>query len=179
MKKSAFVAVGPPGAADTIGRHSVRWSEPAPITVSACELAEVLGGGGKRERPRSYKRARVRRLLDEPSCRYAKRLCQFFHDGHRWITRAALDVADIGAVNAGLMGKGLLTPALLLAEDADVLTQACAYIHAELKTRASTINLQTISDNLVDCRPLPSIDHVTHRRRRSSFVAREETGATT
>ena len=43
-----------------------------------------------------------------------------------------------------------LAPAFGLAQPANVLTKAYAYIHAELKTRLSLINLQTISDIDVD-----------------------------
>ena len=48
------------------------------------------------------------------------------------------------------VGIVFLTPALFHAQAANVLTEAQAYIHAELKTRLSSINLQTISDIGVD-----------------------------
>ena len=48
------------------------------------------------------------------------------------------------------VGIVFLTPALFLAQAANVLTETQAYIHAELKTRLSSINLQTISDISVD-----------------------------
>ena len=50
-------------------------------------------------------------------------------------------------MDAGLVGIGLLAPALLLAETANILPQVLSDIHAQLKTLVSTIDLQTISDN--------------------------------
>ena len=53
-------------------------------------------------------------------------------------------------MDAGAVGVVFLAPAFGLAQAANVLTKAGAYIHAELKTRLSPINLQTISDIGVD-----------------------------
>ena len=53
-------------------------------------------------------------------------------------------------MDAGAVGIVFLAPAFALAQPANVLTKAGAYIHAELKTRLSPINLQTISDIGVD-----------------------------
>ena len=53
-------------------------------------------------------------------------------------------------MDAGAVGVVFLAPASGLAQAANVLTKAGAYIHAELKTRLSPINLQTISDIEVD-----------------------------
>ena len=53
-------------------------------------------------------------------------------------------------MDAGAVGIVFLAPAFGLAQAANVLTKAGAYIHAELKTRLSPINLQTISDIGVD-----------------------------
>ena len=53
-------------------------------------------------------------------------------------------------MDAGAVGVVFLAPAFGLAQAANVLSKAGAYIHAELKTRLSPINLQTISDIGVD-----------------------------
>ena len=53
-------------------------------------------------------------------------------------------------MDAGAVGVVFLAPAFGLAQAANVLTKAGAYIHAELKTRLSPINLQTISHIDVD-----------------------------
>ena len=53
-------------------------------------------------------------------------------------------------MNAGLVGISLLAPALRFTKAANILPQARADIHAEVKTPVSTIDLQTISDNMVD-----------------------------
>ena len=53
-------------------------------------------------------------------------------------------------MDAGAVGIVFLAPAFGLAQAANVLSKAGAYIHAELKTRLSPINLQTISDIGVD-----------------------------
>ena len=78
-------------------------------------------------------------------------------------------------MDAGFIGKGFLAPALRFTKAANILPQTLGDIHAQLKTRVSTIDLQTISDNLVDCRPLPSMGNVTHRRRTVIVGRREET----
>ena len=53
-------------------------------------------------------------------------------------------------MDPGAIGVVFLRPTFCLAQAANVLTKAGAYIHAELKTRLSPINLQTISDIGVD-----------------------------
>lgn len=54
---------------------------------------------------------------------------------------------DVGAV-----GVVFLAPALLLAETANISAKACANIHTGLKTALSAIDLQTMSDIVVDLR---------------------------
>ena len=56
-------------------------------------------------------------------------------------------------MNAGAVCIIFLAPALRFTKPANVLTKARAYIHAQLKTRLSSIDLQTISHIRVDCRP--------------------------
>ena len=77
---------------------------------------------------------------------HAKRLCQLLDDGDCRIPPTPLDVADIGPVDAGTIGIVLLAPAICLTQAANVLTKACANIHARVKTAMSAIDLQTMSD---------------------------------
>jgi hypothetical protein len=84
--------------------------------------------------------------VQQPPCSYAEGLCEFLDNGDGGIAAAALDVADIGAVNAGAVGIVLLAPALLPAEAADVFAKARADVHARLMRPLSSIDLQTISD---------------------------------
>ena len=53
-------------------------------------------------------------------------------------------------MDTGAVGIVFLAPASCFAEFAYIAAKAGAYIHAELKTRLSLINLQTISDIDVD-----------------------------
>ena len=76
-----------------------------------------------------------------------QRLGELFDDGDCGIPGSSLDVADIGAVDAGTIRKLFLTPALLVPEPLEVRPEALANIHSRSKTPLSIINLQTISDN--------------------------------
>ena len=60
-------------------------------------------------------------------------------------------------MDPGPVGVLLLAPAFLLAQATNVPAEAYTYIHAELKTRLSPINLQTISDIRVDFADHPSL----------------------
>jgi len=71
---------------------------------------------------------------------------KFLDNGDGGIAAAALDVGDIGAVQAGAVGVVLLAPALFLAEAADVFAKARRNVHARLMRPLSSIALQTISD---------------------------------
>ena len=94
------------------------------------------------------------RLTDMPDCflvhqftrTHSKRLCQLLNHGDGGIATPTLDIADIGPVDAGAVGKILLAPAFGLAQAANVLTQARDNIHAKVKTAMSAIDLQTMSD---------------------------------
>lgn len=76
-------------------------------------------------------------------------------DGYGRVAGTAFDVADVGAMNAGLVREGLLAQPFLITQAAQVLTKALAYIHACLKARPSPIDLQTMSDIQVDCAAKP------------------------
>ena len=76
--------------------------------------------------------------------------CQTLNDGDCGIARATLDIADIGAVDTSFVGKGLLAQGLALAQAAHISTEALTNIHAALKATPSTMNLQTMSDIVVD-----------------------------
>jgi hypothetical protein len=77
---------------------------------------------------------------------HAKRSGELLEDRHSRIALPPLDIADIGAVDAGTVGVVFLAPAVCLAQAANVLTQARANIHAGVKTAMSAIDLQTMSD---------------------------------
>lgn len=69
-------------------------------------------------------------LVQQRSNRHAKWHGKLLDDGDRRIARAAFDIADIGAVDAGLVRIALLAPALLGAKAAQVSSEALANIHA-------------------------------------------------
>lgn len=58
-----------------------------------------------------------------------ERLCKLFDDRKGRVPSPALDITDIGTVNAGTVGIIFLTPALGLAQPANVMTKALANIH--------------------------------------------------
>jgi len=62
------------------------------------------------------------------------------------VTSATLDVADIGSVNASLIGECLLTEALRLTQAPNVSAEPLTDIHAAKRERLSMIVLQTMSD---------------------------------
>lgn len=85
-------------------------------------------------------------LFEQLPRRDIERLGEFFDDRHSRVTPPALDVADIGPMDAGPVGIVFLTPSFGFTEPANILTKACAYFHAGLQARPSPIDLQTISD---------------------------------
>jgi hypothetical protein len=82
--------------------------------------------------------------------RHAKCFCKLVDNRDRGVAGAALEIADIGAVNVGLPGKMLLRPVLRIAKPAQVQAEALDNIHEREITVLSTINLQTISDIPLD-----------------------------
>lgn len=88
----------------------------------------------------------VVQLAQQLSRRDTKRHRQLLDHSDSWVPPPALDIADIGTMDAGAVGIVLLAPALCLAQAANVLTQARANIHVQVKTPVSAIDLQTMSD---------------------------------
>ena len=76
--------------------------------------------------------------------------CKLHQNLYRWIARAALDVADIGPVDISLKGIFFLAPALGRTQALQIGAKDLAYIHLQCIARMSTINLQTISDKMLD-----------------------------
>lgn len=77
---------------------------------------------------------------------YFQSIRQLFNNADGRITGAALEIADIGAMNFGPECKFLLRPALVLAQTAKIEGKALANIHHRTVAPMSTIKLQTISD---------------------------------
>ena len=86
-----------------------------------------------------------------------ERLRELLDHGDGWVAPRTFDVADVGAVDAGAVGIILLAPASRLAEAADVLGEAGAYLHDHPQTAMQLINLQTISHIRVDCSSTQSV----------------------
>ena len=84
--------------------------------------------------------------IQQTSRLHLKRFGQLLDDSDRRIPPPALNVTDIGAVDAGAVGIVLLAPAFGHTEAADIETQARANIHGCVKTAVSPFDLQTMSD---------------------------------
>ena len=74
-------------------------------------------------------------------CFHLQRPGQLFDHSNRRVPAPALDVAHVSTVDTGAVGIVFLAPASGFAELAYIAAKAGAYIHAELKTRLSPINL--------------------------------------
>ena len=92
------------------------------------------------------------RSIEQDPRLHFQRLRELFHDGDSRVAGAALEVADVGAVDLRLEGERLLRPVILQAEATQVLGEALSDVHAGMTTCPSTIDLQTISDICLDCR---------------------------
>jgi hypothetical protein len=88
--------------------------------------------------------------IEQRADRHVQGFCQLVDDRDRGVAGAAFEIADIGAVDAGLPGKMLLRPVLRIAKPAQVEAEALDDIHEREITVLSTINLQTISDIPLD-----------------------------
>jgi hypothetical protein len=80
----------------------------------------------------------------------AERNCQTLNNGDCGIARATFDVTYISTMDTSFVGKGLLAQGLAFAQAAHISTEALTNIHAALKATPSTMNLQTMSDIVVD-----------------------------
>lgn len=76
--------------------------------------------------------------------------CKLHQNLNRWIARTAFDVADISPVDISLKGIFFLAPALGRTQALQIGAKDLAYIHLQCIARMSTINLQTISDKMLD-----------------------------
>jgi len=104
----------------------------------------------------------LRQLLEKLTRSHAKRSGELLDDRYRWVPGAAFDIRNIGAVDIRLMCKGFLAPPLFFSVSADVIAEALTDIHVRQETRMSPINLQTISDIVVDCTLCSSERYVTY-----------------
>ena len=117
-------------------------------------------------------------LVQQVAHRHAERQCESRYDRDRRVARPAFDIADIGAVDTGLLGERFLAPAFGEAQAAQVLAKAVMDIHGSSETRLSTIDLQTIGDILVDFmrRRSGSHCHLSSTGRHDDREMRETTG---
>lgn len=104
------------------------------------------------------------RLFEQHPDPNAQRFRQLLDHGDGRVTRTPLDIADIGAVDAGTVGIIFLAPALLKSQATHVLTKALLDIHAGQPAILSTIDLQTISDIQLDFVAWSSSTRVTVSR---------------
>lgn len=82
---------------------------------------------------------------------------QLFDHRDGGVAGTPFNVADIGPVDAGNIGKGLLAEALGPSQTAHVGSEALAdVVHRQTDTAATPIGLQTISDIRLDLPPFPS-----------------------
>jgi len=88
--------------------------------------------------------------IEQGTDRHTQGFCKLVDNRDRGVAGAAFEIADIGAVDAGLLGKMLLRPVLRIAKPAQVEAEALDDIHEREITVLSTINLQTISDIPLD-----------------------------
>ena len=80
-----------------------------------------------------------------------ERLRKLYQNLDRRVARAALNVADVRAVDPSLKGIFFLAPAFGAAQALKVSAESFANIHQRCIARMSTINLQTIRDKRLDC----------------------------
>jgi hypothetical protein len=90
-------------------------------------------------------------LQEKGSCIKAKGFCHLLHHDNGWVSCATLDVADVGSVQARTISKLFLRPAFFEPVSTQVFSKALANVHAAVMRRMSTIDLQTMSDILLDC----------------------------
>lgn len=90
------------------------------------------------------------RLFEQIADTHFQRRGKFFDDRDGGIASTSFDVADIGAMNASFMREGFLAPTLGFAKAAQVFGKALADDHRDVKTRLSTMYLQTMSDDTFD-----------------------------
>lgn len=84
-------------------------------------------------------------LVEQFTGPHIERPSEFLDDRDCRVASSALDIADIGAMDAGAVGIVFLAPALRLAKATNVSTKARADIHERPMTPVSPIDLQTMS----------------------------------
>lgn len=105
----------------------------APATDSSCSIRSV-SSSMTCTRPAPVQKSRPsflpgRVLVEQASGRHSERCRELFDDRYSWIAAAALNVADIGAMDVGAIGIVFLTPAFGVARSAYVSGKASAYFH--------------------------------------------------
>ena len=103
------------------------------------------------------------RRADQISSFHAQGRSQLDQHFNRRIARAALNIADVGAVDPSLEGVVFLAPALGGAQALQVGAKDLANVHPRCITCVSTINLQTMSDKRLDCSVVPRMKNVTEK----------------
>ena len=68
-------------------------------------------------------------LSEQVSCLHTERISEALDDCDRRIASASFDVADIGAVDSGEVGKRLLAQPALGAKPSDIRAKARADVH--------------------------------------------------
>jgi hypothetical protein len=89
-------------------------------------------------------------LFENVGRRHAERGGDPLNDADGWIAAAALQVADIGPMNAGLVGELLLRQPFGLAQASKIPAQPLTYIHIPMSVEMSTSGLQTMSNISLD-----------------------------
>ena len=102
--------------------------------------------------------------VEQVARRYVERRGKLLDHRDCGVAAPAFNVAHIGPVDAGTIGKILLAPTLRLAKAAYIKTEARLDIHIDLKDAMSSIDLQTISHIRLDFARLGSVGPVTDCR---------------
>ena len=89
-------------------------------------------------------------LFEDLRSRNAQRLGNPINDADSRISAAPLQIADIGPVDAGLVGELLLRQPFGFAQATKIPAEALTYIHIPMSVEMSTSGLQTISDIGID-----------------------------
>ena len=97
-----------------------------------------------------FPHSRRNRLFQKLYGRHAKCVGEFLDDGDGWISGAAFDVADVGAVDPGFECELFLRQTFFGPQASQVLSEPHAYIHAASLRGVSMIGLQTIRDIPLD-----------------------------
>ena len=119
---------------------------------TSCSAARKRPGRPRVAEFRGFGGLPVRVILNHRSIEQCARLnpeCfrKFLDNRNSRISSASFKVADVGAMDVGLEGEPFLRPALFEPKATQISAKSPANVHAGTRRRASTIGLQTISDN--------------------------------